>query len=159
MEAAYHGTLGAITKAVEPLTEADPPAVLLHLAVLFGNVIGRTAHFWISSTRHYCKLYLAVIGKTSTGRKGTAKDIACFAFDQIDNEQARALCGEPPQALADTVHAAWVAFVTSGDPNNKRLPDWPRWDPNRRPTLRFDLKSQLIHNPAPEERALWDGVL
>jgi para-nitrobenzyl esterase len=32
-----------------------------------------------------------------------------FAFDQIDNDQARGIAGDPPQALADAVHATWVA--------------------------------------------------
>src|SRR4051794_3423619 len=46
-----------------------------------------------------------------------------FAFDQLDNPQARGFAGDhPPQALADAAHAAWVAFATNGDPATDQLP-------------------------------------
>ena len=82
-----------------------------------------------------------------------------FVFDQIDNDQARGIAGDPPQALADTVHAAWVAFAKSGDPHHPGLPEWPRWTAAERPTMRFDLRSTLVLDPAAAERVLWDGVV
>ncbi len=45
-----------------------------------------------------------------------------FWFDRLDAEQVTPIAGEhPPQHLADDLHAAAVAFVTSGDPG------WPAW--------------------------------
>ena len=82
-----------------------------------------------------------------------------FAFDQLDNDQARGIAGEPPQALADAVHASWVAFVKSGSPAHPGLPEWPRWTAADRPTMRFDLPSMLVLDPAAEERVLWDGIV
>jgi len=38
----------------------------------------------------------------------------------------------PPQQLADTMHAAWVAFATTGDCG------WPKHDLSRRATMRFE---------------------
>ena len=38
-----------------------------------------------------------------------------FAFDNLDKEGNEALAGpNPPQNLADAMHAAWVAFITRG---------------------------------------------
>ena len=57
-----------------------------------------------------------------------------------------------PQGLADTMHAAWVSFATSGDPG------WPRYDLSRRATMRFDTTSEVVDDPRSWERDLWEGV-
>ncbi|HZN15761.1 MAG TPA: carboxylesterase family protein [Acidimicrobiales bacterium] len=58
----------------------------------------------------------------------------------------------PPQALADVMHRAWVAFATSGDPG------WPQYDAARRTTMRFDEISGPVDDLAGIERELWDGI-
>ncbi|MGC3995606.1 MAG: carboxylesterase family protein [Propionicimonas sp.] len=46
-----------------------------------------------------------------------------FAWDLLDAEGVAASAGpQPPQALADEMHAAWVRFIASGDPG------WDEWD-------------------------------
>jgi len=63
------------------------------------------------------------------------------------------LLGEnPPQELADTMHAAWVRFATTGNPG------WPAYDLGRRATMRFNTTSQVVDDPRPWERARWEGV-
>ena len=65
----------------------------------------------------------------------------------------RSLSGtEPPQQLADAMHAAWVAFATSGNPG------WPQYDLNQRATMHFDTTSTLVENPRSAERVLWEGL-
>jgi para-nitrobenzyl esterase len=59
---------------------------------------------------------------------------------------------DPPQELADTMHAAWVSFATNGDPG------WPTYDLSRRATMRFNTTSQVVNDPRSWERALWEGV-
>ena len=56
----------------------------------------------------------------------------------------------PPQQLADTMHAAWVAFATNGHCS------WPQYDLTRRSTIRFDVKSAVVDDPRRAERALWE---
>ncbi|HLJ32800.1 MAG TPA: carboxylesterase/lipase family protein, partial [Ktedonobacteraceae bacterium] len=59
-----------------------------------------------------------------------------FVFDTLDKEGGEPLTGtNPPQQLADTMHAAWVAFATTGNPG------WSRYDLDRRATMRFDTMS------------------
>jgi carboxylesterase type B len=63
------------------------------------------------------------------------------------------LLGEnPPQALADAMHKAWVAFAKTGDPG------WPKYEPRRRATMRFNTTSQVVDNPRTWEREFWRGV-
>src|SRR5258706_297974 len=57
-----------------------------------------------------------------------------------------------PKQLAETVHATWVAFAKSGNPG------WAQYDLQHRPTMRFDVQSELVNDPHAEERALWEGV-
>jgi len=81
-----------------------------------------------------------------------------FVFDLLDKTSpfvgtfiGPLLGDHPPQALADTMHAAWVAFARTGDPG------WPRYDLRRRATMRFDTTSAVVDDPRAAERALWEG--
>ncbi len=99
-EDAYHGVIGSIVRKVEPHTEADLHAVLLQLVVLVGNAAGRLPHARVEADRHGTNLYLALVGNTSSGRKGTSYG------------QARR-----PIALADTTWAETreVSGLSSGE--------------------------------------------
>ena len=43
-EEAFHGVAGEIVRALEPQTEADPVALLIHLLTEVGSIIGRTVY-------------------------------------------------------------------------------------------------------------------
>ena len=44
-EAAYYGLAGDIVRTLEPQTEADPVALLIHVLVGVGSLVGRGPHF------------------------------------------------------------------------------------------------------------------
>jgi para-nitrobenzyl esterase len=80
-----------------------------------------------------------------------------FVFDTLGAPGVPALVGpEPPQALADAVHRAWVAFATTGDPG------WPAYTPDRRAVARFgsgtDPAVEVVDDPRGDLRVLWDGI-
>ena len=88
------------------------------------------------------------------GRLGAchALEIA-FAFDNLDHPGNEPLVGtDPPQALADEMHRAWVGFVADADPG------WPRYERSRRTVMRFDVRSEVVEDPAGAERQLWEGI-
>ncbi|GAB3678035.1 carboxylesterase family protein [Actinocorallia lasiicapitis] len=71
-----------------------------------------------------------------------------FVFDALASTEGRGLVGpNPPQALADTMHAAWVAFAKTGDPG------WPRYDEARTVQV-FDVEPALTADPRADERKL-----
>ena len=78
-----------------------------------------------------------------------------FVFDTLDTN-ARLfgpLLGEnPPQELANAMHAAWVSFATTGDPG------WPGYEPASRATMRFDVTQDVVNDPRSWERAQWEGI-
>jgi para-nitrobenzyl esterase len=77
-----------------------------------------------------------------------------FMWDALDKPGLAMLTGDGPerQAIADAMHAAWIAFGRTGDPG------WPRYDLDRRATKRFDVTTEVLDDPMGDERALWDGV-
>ena len=73
-----------------------------------------------------------------------------FVFDTLD--AAHGITGPtPPQALAETMHAAWVAFATTGDPG---------WEPygERRTVRRFAEPVETVSDPRGRTRELWTGI-
>jgi carboxylesterase type B len=87
------------------------------------------------------------------GRLGACHgaDIA-FVFDTLDRETRSLIGPGAPQELADTMHAAWIAFARQGDPG------WPSYDLIRRATMRFDSQSEVADDPQQVARLLWAGV-
>ncbi len=83
---AYHGLAGDIVKTIEPYSEADPVAVLIHVLTAFGNIVGAKPYFRVEFTRHYLRFYVVVVGETAKARKGTSWSAARHLFRQVDPE-------------------------------------------------------------------------
>ncbi|UPZ26657.1 carboxylesterase/lipase family protein [Streptomyces sp. LRE541] len=90
---------------------------------------------------------------TFEGRLGACHTLEIpFVFDNLQVPALSPLLGpEPPQQLADEMHAAWIAFATHGDPG------WAPYDIMNRTTMRFDTESRPLDDPDAEQRSLWDG--
>jgi para-nitrobenzyl esterase len=89
------------------------------------------------------------------GRFGSAHAVEIgFVFDNLGLMGGMSLAGsEPPQALADAIHRAWVAFAASGEPG------WSPYDSSARTVMRFDgAGGTVVIDPAAEERQLWDSI-
>jgi para-nitrobenzyl esterase len=87
------------------------------------------------------------------GRLGAAHGLDIpFVFDTLSDETNLLLGAEPPQQLADAMHAAWVAFATNGEVG------WLKYELGRRQTMRFDTTSQVVDDPRAAIRGLWEGV-
>jgi carboxylesterase type B len=90
------------------------------------------------------------------GRLGACHGLEIpFVFDTLEPGAmlAPALGSDPPQQLADAMHAAWVAFATTGEPG------WPAYDLDRRATMRFAVPLRVLDDPRAAERDLWAGVM
>lgn len=85
---AFHGIVGEIIRAIEPHTEADPAALLFQFLGGFGNLVGRGPHTFADAARHGCNLFIAIVGVTSKGRKGTAWNHNRRVLEAIEPEWA-----------------------------------------------------------------------
>jgi para-nitrobenzyl esterase len=75
-----------------------------------------------------------------------------FVFDRLGIGALGGLLGPtPPQHVADAMHAAWVAFATTGDPG------WPAYDRGTRTSMCFGDVVAAVDDPRSGERVLWEG--
>ncbi|MGW7259060.1 carboxylesterase/lipase family protein [Streptomyces sp. NPDC054834] len=73
-----------------------------------------------------------------------------FVFDTGETPESARLAGEgAPQELADTMHSAWVRFVTSGDPG------WEPWDTAHPVRILGDGEPYTAHGHRDPEVGLW----
>jgi para-nitrobenzyl esterase len=56
------------------------------------------------------------------------------------------------QALADAVSQTWVAFARTGNPNNPKIPFWPAFNLDTRPTMIIDVECKVENDPLREMR-------
>jgi para-nitrobenzyl esterase len=77
-----------------------------------------------------------------------------FVFDTLAEPGVTDVAGAaPPQQLARDMHAAWVRFVTDGDPG------WGRYTPGSRPVMVFAGDSAVQADPLRLEREAWSAVI
>jgi para-nitrobenzyl esterase len=84
-----------------------------------------------------------------------------FVWNTLDTPLSRMFTGDSPtrQPLADLMHAAWAAFIRSGNPAIASLPAWSPYDLERRATMIFSDAPHVVDNPQGQVRALWQPVL
>ncbi len=70
-----------------------------------------------------------------------------LVFDNVEAARNFVGRGEEPQAMADQIAPAWLAFARTGDPNAAPLPHWPAYGLTRRATMVFDLTSRIENDP------------
>jgi para-nitrobenzyl esterase len=95
------------------------------------------------------------------GRLGSCHALEIpFVFDNLDKPGVAMFTGpEAPADLAEAMAEAWVAFANRRNPAHQGLPAWPAYDMTGRATMHFGNDTRVEHDPAPESRAAWDGVL
>jgi hypothetical protein len=82
--AAFYGVLGNLTQELGPTTEADVHAVLFHLLLGFGGIVGRGPHIMVGEARHGVNEFCLVVGPTGAGRKGSAWHAVRPIFKDVD---------------------------------------------------------------------------
>jgi hypothetical protein len=71
-DAAFHGIAGKVVALLDPHTESDRAAVLVQFLAAAGNCVGRGPHYLVEANQHHLNLFVAIVGATSKGRKGTS---------------------------------------------------------------------------------------
>jgi para-nitrobenzyl esterase len=75
-----------------------------------------------------------------------------LVFDNVEMSRALLGPGAAPQTLADKMTSAWIAFASTGNPNNAAIPNWPAYDARRRATMMFDVEPRVENDPVRDIR-------
>jgi hypothetical protein len=86
---ALFGLAGEAVRVLEPYSEAHEAALLSQVLTFFGNACGPAAHFKIGATRHGLNLFIALVGPTGAGRKGTSTALIRELFRGVDPQWER----------------------------------------------------------------------
>ncbi len=81
-----------------------------------------------------------------------------FVFNTFDAPGAADFLGRPrseTDGLAARVQEAWVSFARDGSPSADGLPEWPPCRSDARPTMVFDMESEMKESPNDHILALW----
>jgi para-nitrobenzyl esterase len=74
-----------------------------------------------------------------------------LVFDNVEKARNFVGRGDEPQAVADQMSDAWLAFARTGDPG------WPAYDAATRKTKLFDLTSTVVSDPLSSVRKVLQG--
>ncbi len=66
---------------------------------------------------------------------------------------------EETQALSEAMMDTWISCARVGNPNNGNIPQFPRYDSEKRATIIFDKEIEIVNDPYGDERAAWDDLL
>jgi hypothetical protein len=80
---------GELALACETVSEADIHAVLISLLQGVSSIVGLKPHIVIDGTTHHLNLFVALVGVTSGGRKGTAWGVAKKILEAADPQWAK----------------------------------------------------------------------
>lgn len=78
-----------------------------------------------------------------------------FVFDNVAVSSRFVGEGGAPQAMADQMSEAWIAFARTGNPGHAGIPEWPAYEAADRSTMVFDQTSRLVSDFGANERAVW----
>jgi para-nitrobenzyl esterase len=75
-----------------------------------------------------------------------------FALENVDEAKSMTGLGADRYPLQEKMSGAWAAFARTGNPNHKRLPNWPAFNTSERATMIFDNQCEVVNDPYREER-------
>ncbi|MFW9867096.1 MAG: carboxylesterase/lipase family protein [Candidatus Thorarchaeota archaeon] len=63
------------------------------------------------------------------------------------------------EKLSKNIMDAWVAFARTGDPNHEGLPEWPRYDIEKRATMILGTEPKVEYAPGDIFRKVWENTI
>lgn len=78
-----------------------------------------------------------------------------FVFDNLDGEAGLFMTGDnPPRALAEKMQISWASFAANGHPNNSMIPNWEKYDKEKRMTMIIGDEWKLVSDHEGEARQI-----
>ncbi len=120
-DAAYHGLIGDFLSAIGPHTEATEAGILAHLLPAIGTLVGSGPHVFAGS-KQPARLNVALVGPTSTGRKGTAAAPVDILLSRVNKDFFNNQCVSGLSSGEGLIEKVADKWETDKDGNRERVP-------------------------------------
>lgn len=75
-----------------------------------------------------------------------------------DNFKLFPASNKETESLSAQMMESWISFARNGNPNHKKIPEWPQYK-NNRATMVFGKDIKVINDPSKKERSVWDDII
>ena len=144
-----------VLKAFQAAFPAKKPVELVNLLVANRKNVIATAD---AKFAQGAPVYLAWFDYNAPLFGGRIRAFHCadisYWFKNTDLMVTHTGGGAEPRGVSDQMSAALLAFMRTGNPNCKEIPNWPAYTPEEAATMIFDVKSEVRNAPDREALAL-----
>ena len=144
-----------VLKAYQAAFPEKKPIELVNMVVAQRTNVLATAD---SKYKQGAPVYLAWFDYNAPLFNGRIRAFHCsdisYWFKNTDLMVTHTGGGAEPRKVSDQMSAALVAFMRTGNPNCKEIPQWPAYTPEEAPTMIFSLSSKVVNAPDREALAL-----
>jgi len=84
-----------------------------------------------------------------------------FVFGMLDDPFWKILSetGEEAKKLSENIMDSWIAFARTGNPSHGGIPEWPKYNTEKRSTMLLGKEIKVVDDPYGKERMTWDGLM
>jgi len=145
---------------------ADAPPADLWIAALSDRTFRVPAVRLADAQQPHGSTYVYLFTWSSTAFDGKLRSCHAleipFVWDNLDQAGVSFLTGpvtDDMRHLATTLNESWATFARTGNPSTPSLADWPKWDPETRPTMVLDTETRVELDPAGHELDVWAEIV
>jgi para-nitrobenzyl esterase len=84
-----------------------------------------------------------------------------FVFGMLDIFYWRIFsgAGDEEKKLSEKIMDSWIAFARTGNPTHSNIPEWPKYNTEKRSTMILGKEITVVDDPYGKERMVWDGIM
>ncbi|MHA1729730.1 MAG: carboxylesterase/lipase family protein [Promethearchaeota archaeon] len=84
-----------------------------------------------------------------------------FVFGMLDDPRWTIWSGSSKEGkmLSEKVMDAWIAFAHTGNPNHKGIPEWPKYNKEKRVTMVLNKEIKAVEKPLEARRIIWKDII
>jgi len=84
-----------------------------------------------------------------------------FVFGMLDIPIWSEFTGAGVEAkkLSEKIMDSWIAFARTGNPSHSDIPEWPKYNTEKRSTMMLGKEIKVVDDPYGKERMAWDGII
>ena len=66
---------------------------------------------------------------------------------------------EEAKKFSEKMMDSWIAFARTGNPSHSGIPEWPKYNVEKRSTMMLGKEIKAVDDPYGKERMAWDGIM